>query len=113
MPVEIDIGYVILVGGAGAGAVTYLWTRFNALRAEISGGCGSCRAEYHGRVEQVRIEINAAIVRLHDRLDRLQTEKVGVGEMEAIREDIRRLGDQLALLNANFPKFMAAIRPAE
>lgn len=116
MGVPIDTATVNFVFGmlaAGAAVVVFLWTRLSALRSEIVGGCSGCRAEYHARLEQVRVEIQATIVRMHERLDDMQAEKVDRGDLAEIRADIRRLGDQLALLNANLPKFMAGFRPAE
>lgn len=108
-------GFVFVFGvlSVGAGCVVFLWTRLNAQRTEIMGGCAACRTEYQARFDDFRREVNGTITRIHERLDGLQAEMVDRDDLKEIREDIRGLRDQLALLNANLPKFMAGLRPAE
>ena len=105
--------FVLTVLGIGAGCVVFIWTRLNAQRAEITGACAACRAEYHGRIEQVRTETGNAIVRMHTRQDEMQKAMVDKDDLKAIREDIRHLSDQLGVLNSNIAKYAASFHAAE
>ena len=61
----------------------------------------------------MRNELRADITRIHERLDELGKERVDMGDINALRDDMRQVAARVDQLNSNFLKFMTATHAAE